>query len=162
MILGLDFDTRAVHAVLLDDDTDAARYVPIPIVDKRGSFEAARNVRAAMREGWFEVDDVWLVGIEDSMYRSPQTVRALARVQGAILASLPRDLCVVPLAQQEWKRETVGFGNAKKPDVELWALNELLPTIYECGARHWPQDAFDAYAIARAARSLNARGIAAA
>jgi Holliday junction resolvasome RuvABC endonuclease subunit len=110
-------------------------------------------------------ESIWLVGIEDSMYRSAQTVRALARVQGAILAAIPRSVCVLPMPAGEWKALTVGWANASKDDVRDWAMTEW-PLDLEPGIVGWsdtrPQDAFDAYAIARAARILNDRAVGAA
>lgn len=181
MILGLDFDTRAVHAVLLDDDTNQARYVPVPFSDRRKSeafrLEDARNVSRAFKRDlcrmthtdgrWSHaMDDVWLVGIEKPYAQGRGTAYSYGLVTGAILSCIPAGVCVVLVPPQEWKAQTVGKANASKDDVRAWALhNGDLASIG--GEPHWngygwPQDAFDAYCVARAVRELNAQGIAAA
>lgn len=171
MILGLDFDTRAVHAVLLDDDTNAARYVPLPIADKTSTFEAARNVRLAMRPLWSEVDplEVTAAGIEKPFSSSRATAYSYGLVTGAILNCLPRGLPVYMLPVNKladaggWKALTVGKTNASKPEIARWAFAEI-QDARGGSLEHasWPQDAFDAYCIARAARTVDERTSAAA
>lgn len=172
MILGIDYDTRAVHLCLLDDDTNAARYVQAPIAtdprpDKNDAFEAARNVRKAVSDAiWVGQDDaidgwasIWLVGIEDAFHNSHRTKVAQSRIQGAILASIPRWICVVPVPAYEWKIEVLGkgHGNASKETVAAWATAELGEA--NDSVVFGPQDALDAYCIARAVRTLNDQAI---
>lgn len=155
MIAGIDLDTRAVHIVLLDDDSADATRHEYEIADKRGSFYAACNVQVALpSRSWWEDNGVWLVGIEKPMSPHARSVSALMRIQGAILSRIPYGICKLETQPNEWKRETVGLPNATKEQVAEWATS---------GARTgWPQDALDAYAIAHAVRSLNERGIRAA
>lgn len=176
MILGLDFDTRAVHAVLLDDDSNAARYVPVPFVEHKPPFEFddARNVRAALNkairrpvvdrhvegrglDGW---ESIWLVGIEKPYSQNKDSSWKYGLVVGQILSCIPRAVPVLDIAPQEWKRETVGKPSAGKYAVARWAKDELIEVDVDLTG--WPQDAYDAYSIARAARSLNERAIGSA
>lgn len=154
-VAGIDFSTRAVDIVLLDDDTADAEWHRYEITDKRGSFYAALNIRKTLpTRSWWETHGVWLIGIEKPMSPHAISISALMRIQGAILSRLPHDICTIETPPHEWKTETVGLSNATKQQVADWAT---------AGARTgWPQDALDAYAIAHAVRQLNERGIRAA
>lgn len=174
MILGIDHDTRAVHCVLLDDDSNAARYIAVPFVEHKPPFrfDDARNVRGALMEAIRAVvlhenryfsrvlvwDDIWLVGVEKPYSQNKDSSWKYGLVVGQILSCVPRSVPVLDLPPTEWKRETVGKANASKDEVAEWVWHNSP----EIGKDLWPQDAFDAYCLARAARSLNARGIAAA
>lgn len=157
MIAGIDFSTRAVDVVLLDEDTDAATWHRFELAGA-DAFDRARSVRDAM-PGSRYWDDVLAVGIED-----PRGYGAgsLYRIQGAILSRLPRRTLVHPLIPSSW-RKTVGLpGNASKTDVAARV------TVLRTAARPldapddpWPQDACDAYCIALATRTLLALGEAA-
>lgn len=154
-VAGVDFDSCTVHIVLLDDDTADATAYKFDIADKRGSFYAACNVAITLpSRSWWENHGVWLIGIEEPLSYGPKSLKALMRIQGAILSRIPLGICKVETPPHEWKRETVGVANATKEQVAAWATG---------GARSgWAQDALDAYAIAHAVRTLNERGIASA
>lgn len=148
-VAGIDFSSRFVDIVLLDEDTDAATWHRFELTGA-DAFERARDVRNGMIGISPIWDDVIAIGIED-----PRGYGAgsLYRVQGAILARLPRRTLVQPWIPSAW-RKTVGLpGNAPKSQVEAFA------TIHrgvEPFSDHefWPQDACDAYCIALATRSL--------
>jgi hypothetical protein len=146
MIAGIDYSTRAVDVVLLDEESDAATWHRFELQGDN-AFDRARSVRRAMW-GWNGWDDCLAVGIED-----PRGYNAgsLYRVQGAILSRIPILTLVHPLVPSHW-RKTVGLpGNASKADVAEWATWKG-----GLGAKavFWPQDACDAYAIAVATRTL--------
>jgi hypothetical protein len=154
MIAGIDYSTRAVDVVLLDEDTDAATWHRFELVGA-DAFDRARDVRRAMLSRpmpWEDRlsgdsslfwDDVLACGIEDPRGFNSGS---LYRVQGAILACLPARLLVHPLIPSSW-RKTVGLpGNANKQGVWEFADGK--------GKGHWPQDACDAYCIALATRTL--------
>lgn len=142
-VAGVDFSTKAIDIVLLDDDTDAATWHRFELTGQ-DAFERVRAVKGAMPGASFW-DATLAVGIED-----PRGFGAgsLYRIQGAILACLPRPLLVQPLIPSFWRR-TVGLpGNASKQDIALWAaLKGFMPVDPQ-------QDAWDAFAIAWATRSL--------
>jgi hypothetical protein len=157
LIAGFDYDSKAIHVVMLDTDTNAAHYHCRRINDAHGdSFARARRVRDAMpaRAHWSD-SGVVLVAIEATLSRQRNAIAALSRVQGAILACLPAGIPVVPIRAQKWKQLTVGKANASKADVRAWALERLDV------ADGWSQDAFDAFAIAWAARELDTKAAAA-
>lgn len=168
MIAGIDFSTKAIDIVLLDDDTDAATWHRFELTGQ-DAFERARDVARAMpgptNAFW---DSVVAIGIED-----PRGYGAgsLYRVQGAILAKLPGRTLVHPLIPSSW-RKTVGLpGNASKGHVAQFANGKRLieasypvttgRLLYPGKFRDWPQDACDAYCIALATRSLIELGEAA-
>lgn len=146
MIAGIDFSTRAVDVVLLDEDSDVAEWHRVELIGQ-DAFARARDVKRAMGELesclW---DEVLAVGIED-----PRGYGAgsLYRVQGAILSRLPVWTLVQPWIPSSW-RKTVGLpGNASKQAVANFACNhrQVLTSV-------WPQDGHDAYCIALATRTL--------
>jgi hypothetical protein len=142
MIAGIDYSTRAVDVVLLDEESDAATWHRFELQGDN-AFDRARSVRRAMW-GWNGWDDCLAVGIED-----PRGYNAgsLYRVQGAILSRIPILTLVHPLVPSHW-RKTVGLpGNASKS-----AVKAFIPT--RSWNVDWPQDACDAYCIALATRTL--------
>jgi hypothetical protein len=145
VIAGIDYSTRAVDVVLLDEDSDAATWHRFPL-EGADAFDRAREVMYlnAWLGGVSFWDSVVAIGIED-----PRGYGAgsLYRIQGAILAELPRRTLVHPLIPSQW-RKTVGLaGNASKTDVKAF-----VPT--RAWNVDWPQDACDAYLIALAPRIL--------
>lgn len=151
-ILGIDYSTRAIDVVLIDEnDAEPPRWYRV-ILDGADAFERTRELsRPLAYHLGLDLDDTLAVGIEDPA--GNHGVRALARVQGAILARLPRGVLVVPLAPSQW-RKTVGLpGNASKKAVMAWAdahRAERATRAWEL----WNSDACDAYAIAVATRLL--------
>lgn len=153
--VGIDLSTHAVDLVKLDEETDRAEWVRVPLVGK-DAVERARSYRAQTdgytwrtfySEFW---DDVLVVAIEDPAGRGD--MRKLARVQGVVLATIPARIPVWLFAPSEWRRLCGIPGNASKNTIALWTAvrwegAELLEDA--------PQDACDAYAIAYACRALN-------
>jgi Holliday junction resolvasome RuvABC endonuclease subunit len=85
-----------------------------------------------------------LVVIERPQGKFPKALLMMAA--GVICVTL-RELTAVPTflcAVQEWKKETVGKGNASKEEVMAWAAVEF-PGADEW----WSQDDADAYGLAR-------------
>jgi hypothetical protein len=150
VIAGIDYSTRAVDVVLLDEDTDAATWFRSEL-HGADAFDRARDVNRAMvddfgSEFW---EDVLAIGIEDPRgYGSG----SLYRVQGALLSCLPCDTLIHPLIPSAW-RKTVGLpGNASKDAVYGFANFRRQQT--DDPFDYWAQDACDAYCIALATRTL--------
>lgn len=158
MIAGVDFSTRAVDVVLLDEDSDAATWHRFELVGS-DAFDRSRYVTTAMpfRTGAFW-DDILAVGIED-----PRGYGAgsLYRVQGAILACIPHGTLVHPLIPSQW-RKTVGLsGRASKGEIAEWVFDRLETKIARSrffGDDFPAYDRCDAYCIALATRSLLQHG----
>jgi Holliday junction resolvasome RuvABC endonuclease subunit len=164
-VLGIDLDTSNITYALLDDDGVEATIHQYRIRHKHGSFYAARHARDHLPGGsWYDQHNVWLAGIEKPMdARNPGTLMALARVQGAILASLPPGLTVIETAPQEWvklftKLDKIPVNRVERKGVVADRVEQLLER--ELG--DWSYDMTDAYGIAFVARDLNDRGIQAA
>lgn len=153
MYAGIDFDTRAVHVVLLPDE-GPARYLPF-VMHGHDAFERTRAVRDVMpARGCWEDEGVIAIGIEEPMGRG-SVVQKLNVVQGAILSCLPRSLLVNPMRPSVW-RTAVGMpGNASKDDVAAFALDAMSAFWREAVREdYWPQDAYDAWCMARAVQKL--------
>lgn len=155
LVVGADYSTRYIDLVLLDEDTLAATWRRYEL-EGHDAFERARSIRdlpIGSRAYGAPSDwgDVLAVGIEDPPYvkGNPATLRDLARVQGCILARLPRSLLVKSWAPSEWRKAVGLSGRASKDEVrarsiELWPLTE--PWVGE----PLPQDAHDAHLVALA------------
>ena len=152
MIAGIDYSTNAIDVVLVDEDDGAARLFHWDLCGA-SAFDRLRAVALVMppRRAVYW-DTIRAVGIEEPMGRGPASwgvVPKLKAIQGAIVACIPSLVPVTPLKPAEW-REKVGVpGNATKDMVAAWAMAQLddppgMPL------KQWPQDAFDAYCIARA------------
>lgn len=148
-VAGIDYNTRAVDVVLIDEDTGTASWHRFPLAGIGDAFDRARSVREAMPpRSWWETHGVIAAGIED-----PRGYAAghQYRVQGGILQCLPRDLLVQPWIPSAW-RKAVGLpGNAPKVVVATHVFSVVVGVHVPA---MWPQDACDAYCIARA--TLNA------
>lgn len=145
-ICGIDFSTHFVDLVLLDENTDAATWHREELTG-RDAFDRTRSVRDAMIRLVPLWDDVLAIGIED-----PRGYNAgsLYRMQGAILARLPRRTLVQPWIPSAWRKQVGLSGNCSKQDIEEFVMGP--PDGHD---RHdWPQDACDAYCIALATRSV--------
>ena len=154
MIAGIDFSTRAVDIVLLDEDSDAATWHRFELTGN-DAFDRARYVRQAMPYALSEFwDDVVAIGIEQP--RGNFGVTHMMRIQGAVLACIYLKKLVQPWNPASW-RKTVGLpGNASKLEVAA-----LVDTLRPGGRPLWPQDACDAYCIALATRMQIQMGAAA-
>jgi hypothetical protein len=153
VIAGIDYSSRCVDVVLLDEDSDAATWHRFEL-EGQDAFERARSVRLAMFTRSFDWDDIIAVGIEDPR---GYNAGALYRIQGAVLSSLPRHTLVHPLIPSQW-RKTVGLpGIASKDEVALFSHGLRGRAAVVDGLASfplWPQDACDAYCIALATRIL--------
>jgi len=150
---GIDFDTKAVHIVLLPEEGDP-QYLPC-VMQGHDAFERTRVVRDVMPgRGWWRDVGVIACGIEEPMGRG-SVVQKLNVVQGAILSCLPRDLLVNPMRPSVWRTQAGMAGNSKKVDVEFWCRfsSPHAGTGFFSGLS-WPQDAFDAYCLAVAVEKL--------
>lgn len=147
VVAGIDFNTHTIDVVLLDEDSDTATPHRF-LLDKAGdAFDRARSIRAVMRSrGWWHDQGVIAVGIEQP--RGNHGVQALFRVQGGILQCLPDDLLVQPWNPSSWRVACGLPGNCAKELVAGW-VDEL-----HGHGLGWPQDLYDAYAIAYATRSV--------
>jgi hypothetical protein len=152
MIAGIDYSTRAVDVVLLDEETDAATWHRFELEGK-DAFDRTRAIRDLFAGAPLSFRDKWeavlAVGIENP--GGKVGTGAMYRVQGAILTKIPRGTLVQPFPPASW-RKTVGLpGNASKDAVAEWATWKG-----GLGAKavFWPQDACDAYCIALATRTL--------
>ncbi len=156
LVGGIDFSSNCVDVVLLDEDRETSVWERFTLGTRPlTAFVRARQVREVLppRGRWVD-RGVVMFAIERPMGAAIRATAVLMRVQGAVLACLPPQLPVLELPPEEWKRETVGRGNASKDDVAVWAREHA-------GAPNgWPQDALDALAIAWAAHAMCERAAA--
>lgn len=148
-VAGIDYSTRSIDVILLDEDTDRATWQPFPLHGPGDAFDRARTVREALPpRSWWEDAGIIAIGIED-----PRGYAAghLYRVQGAILACIPTALLVHPWIPSSWRTAVNLAGNSSKQAVKIHSLR-LAGTSRETD--RWPQDAHDAHLIARATRSV--------
>jgi len=155
MYAGIDYDTNAVHVVVIQEDGDL-RYSHYELVG-HDPFERAREVRDAMpSRGWWRDSGIIGCAIEEQASGNPRmraSVQKLKMIQGAILSCLPRDLLVQPLEATRWRKELKIPGNASKEDVEFWCRFSS-PHGGRFTGQSYPQDFFDAYCMALAAEKL--------
>lgn len=160
MIVGIDFSTHAIDLVTIPEEADgrAAAWARRRLDNGRDhdAFIAAMRVRDALppRAHWRD-SGVTTIAIERPWSRQLKSIAVLMRIQGAILATLPpTGITVMELHPQTWKKETIGRSNASKDQVAEWARAELATGSVTPPDDRWPQDAYDAYCIARAARTI--------
>lgn len=179
--VGVDLSTHFVDLVRLDEDSDRAEWVRVPLTGET-AVDRARSYRQKYLEtfetllnggvrptgspisfvpaSWWW-DDVILCALEDPAGRGD--TRKIARVQGVVLATIPARVHCWVIAPQEWKKAVGLPGNCGKDTVREWtcvkwhAWLEDEPIHAEAVAAYAdvPQDACDAYCIAYAARAIN-------
>lgn len=152
-VAGLDFDSENVWLALIDEDTAAVMSISRHVLAGQDSFDRARKVRDALPHRWRWLDDgVVAVGVEEPYSPHRPSLRALLRVQGAILSCLPAELLVASLtpngrAPAGWKALIGLPTNASKPMIAA----RVVELGAEAGLR---QDFYDAIGIAHATRNL--------
>ena len=143
-VAGIDYSTLAIDVVLIDENGDNAEWHR-QTLEGHDAFERCRYVRRAM----LHLAPLWensiAIGIEDPR---GYNAGALYRIQGAILARLPRETLVQPFPPGVWRNRAGLAGNASKGDVAAEVRRLVDPEL------KWPQDACDAYLIALATKSL--------
>lgn len=157
-IAGIDLSTHAVDIVTIDvEERDPPEWRRFPL-EGADSFTRARQVRDAMparTDEWY--DDVLAVGIEDPA--GHHGTNHIYRIQGCVLACLPKLVLVQQWRPAAWKKAVGLKGNATKIDV----------TTFVTGGKGWPAhmqdwtyDACDACCVALATRAVLRTGQAAA
>jgi hypothetical protein len=154
---GFDFDTHAVHLVLVDlDGLRTPWYHAFPLTGD-DAFDRLRDVARVMPyRSSILYDECVAFGIEEPQGRHKATVAKLKAVQGAIVASLPAHALVHPLEPARWRSLCGLKGNAPKDTVKFHSIWSWLPPegAIEPEVDRWPQDAHDAHLIALATRRL--------
>lgn len=116
---GIDFSSFAVDLVTIDADSHAAEWRRYPL-NGADAFDRTRHVRDAMPPRTAMIwDDIEALAIEHPAGK--QGTGVMMRLQGAILACLPRDLLVTPLPPSAWRKHVGLSGRASKEDVEKFA-----------------------------------------
>ena len=138
-VCGIDVSSYNVDCVGISDegDVDWTRWT----LTGTDNWERTRSIASVMPDRTSEFwDDVYAIGVEVAHGPSSGVIN---RVVGAVLSMLPPNVLVEPWGAPKWKRKAGLPGNASKPQIASYALSEL-------GPRDWPQDAFDAWGLARA------------
>jgi hypothetical protein len=153
-VLGIDISSHHVDFVTLDETTSDAEWTRVRLVGS-DAFVRLRDTAWQMpSRGWLEDHGVYLVAVEVPKTRFLKSAAALFPVYGAVVAAFPADVEVWDVHPVKWRDELGLPGNAPK-DV-------CAARCVELGApESWPQDAFDAFAVAFYARAVNARAVAA-
>lgn len=156
-VVGIDLSTKAIDLVKVDETGNAGHWWACHMEGQK-AWDRTLAIPSVMPDSDYWAD-VYLVAIEAPYGRGQAgTTALLNRVVGAVMASLPTPLreperCWI-VGPHEWKN---GLGLKAKPTNEWFFENAPGGFWYV----DWPQDAKDAYCLARWARDMNARGIAA-
>lgn len=149
MIVGVDVSTKKLAFAGISDDGQIHTAVR-PIQDARGA-RRLNHVRAqTMAMTYDRIFDYKIEAVESVAVEIPwagsRSSFALLSVAAVTLEAV-QALCpyavVMELTTGEWKRESVGHGNATKLEVMTHALNRGLPVNHD-------QDLADALCIAEA------------
>ncbi len=156
-VAGFDYDSNGVYGVLVDEDdgTWLGQMHADLACGPGDALERARRVPDLMppRLSWLDAGVV-AIGLESTFSRDFRAATALCRIQGAIIACLPRELPLHLLTAggrrtPGWKLLTAGAADdrttSSKQEVKEWALEHGAPAGLV-------QDHYDAFCIARATR----------
>jgi len=145
---GVDFGVRLVTICRLTTN-GTPRWTELKAEKGTDALEACRQLSADSWRWAWDTDCVW---VERSMGRYIRSVSDLARVQGAVIATIRKQCTISEIPPAEWRRAIGLPGNAKKTDVMAWATASLdrAPDT---------QDMADAYCIAQACRISSLRAV---
>lgn len=167
-VAGIDYSTKFVDVALLQEDSDAATWHRYPLTGDT-PFYRARSVKHALpTASWWEHNGVYLAAIEQAFSVTFNAATALARIQGAIAATLPSTLTMFETAPNEWQRVFLGLApDEKLPGTRVRGARQAAykRRAIELGFGDAPDLPFDAYAafgIAHAARAINQQAVEAA
>lgn len=153
--VGIDYDTFAIHLVRLPVTYhDGLQVYGQPTyhlcrLEGHDAFSRMRRVPWELPgEGFW--DDVVAVGIEEP--GGKYSVAKLKGIQGAIVACLPLELLIAEYQAGLWRKLCGLSGRSTKEEVMAWVYGQLGENP------QWPQDACDAYCLARAVASQVTRG----
>ncbi len=141
-----------MHLVKVCEDSGAAEYIRYSLEAHGG--DALDRSRSLADIPWSrQFEDVIAVGIEEP---AGKMTGRLFRVQGAILAKLPRELLVQPFMPSQWRKAVGLKGLCGKPDVAEFANHYMFEHGEANGFSYveWPQDAKDALCMALAVSKL--------
>lgn len=148
LIAGVDCSSFAIDIVTvpLDEGEGQVEWHCFKLGPGADAFDRTRSVPDSMpgRHSRFW-EDILAIGIEEPTGRFKPG--SGFRVQGAVLAMIPRETLVRPIQPSAWRRLVGLPGNCSKETVFAWVTEEL------CG-RPRSQDAADAYCMALATRAL--------
>lgn len=158
MILGIDFSTITVDAVLLHEDGDPATANHHRRRLDTGPGKALERIRriadAMPARGQWRDAGVTLVAIEKPYSRQGRGSDSIQYALGAILATIPPDVELQLIRADDWRRACqlpvrAPRDRHKRNAVEFAAAHWLdVPAVLH-------EDAADAFCIAWAARSLH-------
>ena len=151
-----------------EETSDDAEWIRLALgTDKISALDRLRQVPLLMPRNSF-YEDIYLVAIEEP-YGSNQagTQAKLNRVLGAVLACVPQEVQVWTVMPGDWRKALGLAGNASKEEAALAVCALRQAALARWNVEHWPhrewevwpQDACDAYAVARCARDRNNRAV---
>lgn len=161
--LGIDYSSKAIDAVILDDDTDHATHHRHSLIALPGQptdgLHAARRLRGSfLTRTWFEDHGIVLVGIE-LPFGKPNALTPLMRIQGAIAVLIPPEYPIVEFHPATWLKACTQCVTVPQRSADRKTLaNEFAAAR---GFRTRNHNASDAYGIAFATR-LHDHGMQAA
>lgn len=146
--MGADLSSRSVALILVETETGQSQALKVSVSDKiMNRHEIIRQLSASVGS-WLAEKRPDVLYIEEPLVagaRNLQSSLKIAQVAGALLclsAGMER-VYLVPVST--WKKDTVGHGNATKPEVRAW-VDQHYPSIASvCGL---DQDLYDAAAVA--------------
>ena len=147
-VAGIDVSTHAIAVAWVELSTGRMAShdtFPIEAEKKANAFQRALAVKHAMPPAAYWAD-VHTIGIEDPWGRGIQSTMALYRVQGAVIAELPRDQPFRLWNPNGWKDALGCGGSASKEEVMVFV--QLIEPSFAGN-----QDEADALGVAIATRS---------
>lgn len=154
-LAGIDLSTRFIDIVTLPlngEGAEGALWRRFAIDDPRDddlrAFRATRRVPVALAQ--FDWTDVELAYVEAVWNRAYDVLKKLARIQGAVIASIPASVAIIDeTASTEWKQACGLPANATKDECMAQALTLGFDT-----GEAMPQDGADAFLVAVGMRTL--------
>lgn len=125
MYLGLDCSSKAVHGIVIDENENIISFTKSE--GKGLTFDIRfSEIFANFSEDLSKIDIISGAAVEAAIYiQNPRTTLAIAYVVGGVRVvlqehSIPHTL----VDNRSWKKDVVGKGNVKKPDIKNFAVEK--------------------------------------
>ena len=125
MYLGIDCSTKAIHGVVVDDQENIIDQFKWASSEK-DFVDRFPEILEKFRNDLSIINNTDMATVEAAIYiQHPRTTLSIAYVVGSVWSSLSSvEICTELVDNRRWKKDILGKGNAKKPDIKQFAVDK--------------------------------------
>ena len=125
MYLGIDCSTKAIPGVVVDDQENIIDQFKWASSEK-DFVDRFPEILEKFRNDLSIINNTDMATVEAAIYiQNPRTTLSIAYVVGSVWSSLSSvEICTELVDNRRWKKDILGKGNAKKPDIKQFAVDK--------------------------------------